>query len=165
MNYRITADYRPPFRIYPNLEEVGPQKMELTVVMRAEMPEGNHAANMVVNIPMPRTAAGVSFDIIPAACVGCNAEFNVTSRQVIWNIKKFQGGSELTLRVKITLDQPATSVIRREVGPIAASFEIPMFNVSNLNVKYLRIAETHKSYNPYRWVRYITQSSSYVCRL
>merc|ERR1711871_248765 len=26
VNYRITADYRPPFKIYPNLEEVGPQK-------------------------------------------------------------------------------------------------------------------------------------------
>jgi hypothetical protein len=36
--------------------------------------------------------------------------------------------------------------------------------VSNLQVRYLRISETHKSYNPHRWVRYITQSSSYVCR-
>jgi AP-4 complex subunit mu-1 len=40
-----------------------------------------------------------------------------------------------------------------------------MYNVSKLQVRYLRIAEKHKSYNPYRWVRYVTQSSSYVCRL
>lgn len=39
------------------------------------------------------------------------------------------------------------------------------YNVSNVQVRYLRIAETHKSYKPYRWVRYVTQSSSYVCRL
>jgi AP-4 complex subunit mu-1 len=30
------------------------------------------------------------------------------------------------------------------------SFEIPMYNVSNLQVRYLRISEQHKSYNPYR---------------
>ena len=165
MNYRITADYRPPFRLYPNLEEVGPQKLELTVVMRAEMPEGNHGSNIRIQIPMPRSAAGVSFEILPAACAGCSAEYNVTDRLVLWTVRKFQGGSEMTLRVKISLDQNVSSVIKREVGPIAVSFEIPMFNVSNLNVKYLRISETHKSYNPYRWVRYITQSSSYVCRL
>lgn len=45
------------------------------------------------------------------------------------------------------------------------SFEIPMYNVSNLQVRYLKIAEAHKSYKPQRWVRYITRSNSYVCRL
>lgn len=45
------------------------------------------------------------------------------------------------------------------------TFEIPMYNVSHLQVRYLRIAEAHKSYKPYRWVRYVTQSSSYMCRL
>ena len=40
-----------------------------------------------------------------------------------------------------------------------------MYNVSNLAVRYLRIAEQGKAYNPYRWVRYVTQSNSYVCRI
>lgn len=165
MNYRITADFRPPFRIYPNLEDVGPQKLELTVVMRAELPDSNHGLNVAVKIPMPRATAGVSFEILPSGSVGVHAEYNVTERKVLWTVRKFNGGSEMTLRIKIALDQASSSIIKREIGPIAASFEIPMYNVSNLNVKYLRIAETHKSYNPYRWVRYITQSSSYVCRL
>ena len=39
------------------------------------------------------------------------------------------------------------------------TFEIPMYNVSNLQVKYLSIAEA--GYNPYRWVRYVTRSSSW----
>ena len=46
------------------------------------------------------------------------------------------------------------------------TFEIPMYNLSSLQIKYLRIEETTKNSNPpHRWVRYITQSSSYVCRL
>ena len=71
----------------------------------------------------------------------------------MWIIKKFQGGSEHTLRTRITLSTPAGSTIRKEVGPVSLSFEIPMYNVSNLQVRYLRIAETHKDYKPQRWVR------------
>lgn len=41
---------------------------------------------------------------------------------------------------------------RKEIGPVSMNFEIPMYNVSNLQVRYLRISETHKSYNPYRYV-------------
>ena len=45
-------------------------------------------------------------------------------------------------------------------------FEIPMYNVSRLAVQYLKIANPtgKKNYNPHRWVRYVTQSSSYVVR-
>jgi hypothetical protein len=32
-------------------------------------------------------------------------------------------------------------------------------------VKYLQIAKKSKTENPYRWVRYVTQSNSYVARL
>jgi AP-4 complex subunit mu-1 len=96
---------------------------------------------------------------------GSTVEYIPASKKVQWTIKKFSGGSELAMRAKLTLDQPATAAHKREIGPIAMSFEIPMHNVSNLQVKYLRISETHKSYNPYRWVRYITLSSSYVCRI
>lgn len=55
---------------------------------------------------------------------------------------------------------------RKEVGPISIAFEIPMFNVSRLKVQYLKIANISgkKSYNPARWVRYVTQSQSYICR-
>jgi AP-4 complex subunit mu-1 len=68
------------------------------------------------------------------------------------------------LIVKITLKTPTAAESRKEIGPISMNFEIPMYNVSNLQVKYLKIASTTKNYNPYRWVRYVTQSSSYVCR-
>ena len=66
--------------------------------------------------------------------------------------------------MRITLKNPTATECRKESGPISVNFEIPMYNVSNLQVKYLKIAQTQKNYNPYRWVRYVTQSSSYVCR-
>lgn len=145
--------------------------------------------------------------------MGQQAEFSNTAKHVTWTIKKFQGNTEQTIRVKvrfvrrllplmplgwacgskppsrsliyfqqhqdpptspnpatlpleqITLSDPATTNTRKEIGPISLNFEVPMYNVSNLAVRYLRIAEQGKAYNPYRWVRYVTQSNSYVCRI
>ena len=167
LNYRITADYRPPFKIYPLLEEVGPNKLELSLTIRAEIPDGNHGAGVMIRIPMPRSTllAVPELSANTSSDGNSSVEYNQTDKRVYWNIRKFNGGSELSLKTKITVEGAITSSTRREVGPISMSFEIPMYNVSHLQVRYLRISETHKSYNPYRWVRYITQSSSYVCRL
>ena len=74
-----------------------------------------------------------------------------------------QGGSEISLIAKISFDTPNASIYRKEIGPIGMQFEIPMLNVSNLNVKSLRFADTDKP-SPNRWVRYVTQASSYFCR-
>lgn len=34
-----------------------------------------------------------------------------------------------------------------------------------MQVRYLQIAKKSKTYQPYRWVRYVTQANSYVARL
>ena len=49
---------------------------------------------------------------------------------------------EHTIIVKITLKTPTATECRKEIGPISMNFEIPMYNVSNLQVKYLKIAST-----------------------
>ena len=51
------------------------------------------------------------------------------------------------------------------MGPVSMSFEIPMYNVSQLQVQHLKIIERNKAYNPHRWVRCLTHTESYVCRI
>jgi AP-4 complex subunit mu-1 len=96
-------------------------------------------------------------------------EYRPNEKQAVWIIKKFMGGSENLVRMRITLDRHSPSRLnaRREIGPVTINFEIPMYNVSNLQVRYLRIPEhaRHSSYKYKRWVRYVTQSESYVCRI
>ena len=110
-----------------------------------------------------------------------------TPRALVWTVKKFPGNTEMTLVCRVSLDksinlskilsrvkaegnsdaegQILQQMLKSQFGPIALTFEIPMYNVSKLQVRYLRISEKQGSnYNPYRWVRYVTQSSSYVCR-
>eukprot|EP00429_Kryptoperidinium_foliaceum_P008853 CAMPEP_0176008610 /NCGR_PEP_ID=MMETSP0120_2-20121206/3831_1 /TAXON_ID=160619 /ORGANISM="Kryptoperidinium foliaceum, Strain CCMP 1326" /LENGTH=463 /DNA_ID=CAMNT_0017341395 /DNA_START=12 /DNA_END=1402 /DNA_ORIENTATION=- len=166
LNYRVTGDFTTPFRIFPSIEEVEPKKLEITLLIRAEMAHNHFGANVTVELPMPKCTAVASCSVISSPGVGnSSAEFVRSEGMIKWTMKKLPGGSEQTMKAKITLDQPCTSQIRREIGPVNMNFEIPMFNVSNLNVRYLRIAENMAGYTPYRWVRYVTQSNSYVCRL
>lgn len=96
--------------------------------------------------------------------------------------QKVKGETEEQCRVRITLDSDsATSIsaLRRSLSPLTLSFEIPMYNPSGLQVRYLRIQgdtkdrfasaadmSKGKSTNqPYRWVRYVTRSQSYVVRM
>jgi len=164
LSYRITADFRTPFRVYPMIEEVGGYRMEVSISIRADIPDGSFGSNVIVKMAVPRATVSATGEFT-SEMSGSHAEYLVGEKKMVWTIRKFVGGSELMLKAKITLDQPITPLMKKEVGPISLAFEIPMYNVSNLQVRYLRISETHKSYNPYRWVRYITQSSSYVCRL
>lgn len=163
MNYRVTGDFRPPFRIFPFFELISPYKVELIVKIRADIPQSNYGGNIVVSIPMPKSTSSV-LNELQQGSIGQSAEFDAKERKVLWRIKKFNGNTEQTLRCKITLSSSHTASVRKEIGPISLNFEIPMFNPSGLQVRYLRILE-NKNYNPFRWVRYVTRSSSYICRL
>jgi AP-4 complex subunit mu-1 len=167
LNYRMTGEFSAPFRIFPSIEEPAPNKLDITVLIRAEMPSNHFGANVMVEIPLPKEAiAAASCSLMSAPGTGpANAEYLQSDGKIVWTMKKFPGGSEQTMRAKITLNKACTTQIRRQIGPINMCFEIPMYNVSSLQVRYLRVAENMVGYTPYRWVRYVTQSSSYVCRL
>ena len=166
LNYRITSDYRAPFRIYPTLEESGSHRLELLLLLRSDYPGTVHSQGLRIAIPVPRNTVGASIDML-TEIPGCTAEFNSAEKKVVWTVRKLGGGVDISIRVKMTLDQPVTAAHRREIGPISLTFEIPMYNVSGLQVRYLRISETpnNRAPSPFRWVRYVTQASSYIYRL
>jgi AP-4 complex subunit mu-1 len=161
MNYRARGDYQTPFRITPFIEQTSPYKIELQVKVRACYPETQSGTNVTIKCTLPKTASSVGFEL-PTGLSGQTSEFKDSEKIAEWGIKKFLGGKEYTAKFKIAFSQPAN---RKEVGPISMDFEISMFNFSNLQIKYLRIADQGKSSNPHRWVRYVTQASSYVCRI
>jgi AP-4 complex subunit mu-1 len=64
---------------------------------------------------------------------------------------------------KITLPQGTSNQAMKETGPINLNFEIPSLCVSGLQIKSLKNLQGGET--PSKWVRYITKSSSYVCRI
>eukprot|EP00762_Andalucia_godoyi_P000103 ANDGO_02260.mRNA.1 AP-4 complex subunit mu len=165
LNYRTSGECPMPFRVYPYLEDAGNFRIDLIIRIRGEFPEQCHATHVVVQFPVPDLVASVNFEVGSTAG-GQETEYKAGEKMGYWRIKKFTGGSEYAVRAKMSFNTTAPSALsRKQIGPIVMSFEIPMFNVSGLNLRFLRIQERDKSYNPARWVRYITQSNSYTSRL
>eukprot|EP00850_Spirogloea_muscicola_P019681 SM000196S05373 [mRNA] locus=s196:246080:248219:+ [translate_table: standard] len=181
MNYRMTQEFKPPFRVYPVIEEAGPFKalafssslllsllpvsVELILKVRADFPTVASANSVVLRVPLPKSTSRVSFEM-EAASVGQSTDYKEATKSMEWMLKKIVGGSEHVLRVKLTLNQERSAVhLKKEVGPVSMTFSIPMYNASRLQVRYLQIMKKSKSYNPYRWVRYVTHANSYVIRI
>jgi AP-4 complex subunit mu-1 len=164
LNYRVASEFRQPFRIFPFFELVSPYKVELVIKIRADIPEANYGGNVVIELPVPKHSQTVTPEL-PRGASGQSSEYDLKNRKVTWKMKKFPGGSEQQLTVKISFTEKQQASVRKQIGPISMNFEIPMYNVSGLQVRYLRIQEVSKKYNPYRWVRYVTKSQSYICRL
>ncbi|GFZ10267.1 clathrin adaptor complexes medium subunit family protein [Actinidia rufa] len=53
MNYRITQEFRPPFRINALIEEAGPLKAEVILKIRAEFASSVTANTIIVQMPLP----------------------------------------------------------------------------------------------------------------
>lgn len=165
MNYRITGEFRVPFRIFPILDQSASTalKKQLVICLRSEISENSFGGNVLVTCPMPKHTSTVSCETDGSS--GQTAEYSQNENRILWNIKKFVGNREMCLRCRITLTQESSMPLAKDIGPIGMNFEIPMYNVSNLQVRFLRVSDRQKALNPFRWVRYVTQSSSYVCRL
>lgn len=164
MNYRMTREFKPPFRVTALIEEAGPSRAEVLLKIRADFSANATANTITVQMPVPSYTMRASFEL-EAGAVGQTTDFKEGSRRLEWNLKKIVGGSEHTLRAKLTFSQESHGNITKEAGPVNMNFTIPMYNASKLQVRYLQIAKKSKAYNPYRWVRYVTQANSYVARL
>jgi AP-4 complex subunit mu-1 len=172
MSYRVSsAEFTPPFRVVATVSEPAPFKVEVLLRLRAEFPARHSAAGVTLRLPLPRCTSHASLSLgggAPGATAppGQAVEYDDARKEVVWTLRKCQGGSEHTLRVRATLTQERAGALRREVGPATLAFTIPSFNVSRLAVRYLQLMQRPQPGEapPARWVRYITTSSSYVCR-
>ncbi|KAI4838322.1 AP-4 complex subunit mu [Plasmodium brasilianum] len=163
MNYRINNNFKAPFRVFASLVYNPTHTVELCIRIRLDIPAQYTCTNVFVNCNLCKHISNVHLDLNSNSDL-FSAHYISNEHKLLWTIKKFKGENEYSIRSKITLN---TNYVysRRDFGPIYILFEIPMFNLSKLRIKYLRIIENYKSCNTHRWVRYITQSSSYVYRL
>jgi AP-4 complex subunit mu-1 len=160
LNYRISDDFRIPFNISPFVEQMAPDRLDLIIKLRLDIPEDSNAANVLIRCPVPKAIASAKCELAIAG-----VEYRVVDNVVEWTVNEFGGGSELFLRSRITLNEPYTETMRKEFGPISLEFELPMYNCSNMKIRHLRVKERDASYDPYRWVRNITHANSYICRV
>ena len=91
---------------------------------------------------------------------------------IVWNIKQFQGQSEISMRESfsvptIRIRKTSLELVDTEKylkKPIIVKFEIPYFIISAIQVRYLKISEK-SNYMALPWVRYITLNGEYHIRM
>lgn len=164
MNYRCTNEIVQPFRVIPSIELVSTYKAELTLRVRADVPTTTAGINVVVKCPVPKATTSVAVELGVGA-TGQTYEYRQADRVVLWAIPKFRGGTEQIVKIGIATGAPITPTMRKEIGPVTMGFEVPSHNVSGIAIRFLRLEERAKTYNPQRWVRNITQAASYVTRV
>ncbi|KAF8070972.1 AP4M [Scenedesmus sp. PABB004] len=166
-NYRTSHGLRPPFRLSIATESDAASDHKAVVRLRlwADIPPDKAASGLEVEVPLPSCVSRVHCEVEPpgSACLQ-GWEFNEKSHLLKWRFKKLPGGTDLSMRARLTLSRPFGASLRGEVGPVNLKFTIPMFSASRLSLKYLQIMRTDKNFNPQRWVRYVTTSNSYTFR-
>jgi len=165
MNFHIGAlrhEGQIPFRVMPTLAAVSEYKQELRLQIRAEFPDKYHGANVKVTFTVPKSSTGATVELMPGAKQQ-TWEYDDATKTVTWLIRKFPGGSTQAISCKFVVKSEAN--VHKEMGPVSLAFEIPMYNISQLQVQHLKIVERNKSYNPHRWVRCLTHAESYICRI
>ncbi|XP_026192654.1 AP-4 complex subunit mu [Cyclospora cayetanensis] len=133
LNYRAVSVSHVPFRVLPTVEELGNGKVDVILRIRADLPEQSCAANVSVSVSLPKATTSVALESMPPVAAQ-GMEFIAAEHRIHWLIKKFQGGCELSFRVRVTLNPALPPPLRSEYGPATLGFEIPMYNVSSLQV-------------------------------
>jgi AP-4 complex subunit mu-1 len=178
MNYRSSRSFRPPFRVYPLVEDDMYSADKLTLYLRllAEYPATKTATGVEITVPLPRSVQRVHCEtdapneakLLALPGKGAfeqSAEWRERDRKLVWSIKNLKGGREHTLRCRLTVEPGTVESTKRDYGPIMAQFVLPgKPSASGLDVRYMKILKEEKNYAPSRWFRVVAMANSYQIR-
>jgi len=174
MNYRSAGNFKPPFRVIAIIDESVPYKVGVELKLFADFPVKHTCTGLVVTLPIPKGAIGATGRLPKNVPSGSqHIMFDAAERQIVWQFKKLVGGSDHECSAQISLQSERIPNVRREMGPLSLTFQVPTFCASALAVRYLQVVgiapdprdRDAMPRNPHRWIRYLTKSSSYVIRL
>ena len=168
MRYKVTQSFTCPFKIYAFISELSNHKIEVQVKIASTFGVDATARNVTVNFNVPQTANSVKLELPKDKEVTKNqkCEYDESEKNVTWNISKLGGQKTVSMVAIISTKEEVNSYqIRKEIGPIKMNFEVNNHTASGLSIKYIRIENHGQPKPPQRWLRYITQSNSYISRV
>ena len=168
MSYRLKSEFRIPFRVFVFLEEASPSSFDVVLKIRADFPDSTFGKDVAISVPLPPTTYNATLDLPQGTGVGGQSySYSKDAHTLTWLVPKFRGGSEHHARIRVHLEGPEEYASwSSAVGPASLSFEIPMHSLSGVSIQSLRIVDPgNRGYKPARWVRYVSHSDSYICRV
>ncbi|CAN6611172.1 AP-2 complex subunit mu [Trichomonascus vanleenenianus] len=157
MRYRAVQNINLPFKVLPQVTEIGQYKVEYTIAVKANFGPKLFATDVAVKIPTPLNTAATHL----SASNG-RAKYVPAENQIVWKIGRFTGGSEHNIHCTVDLT-PTTVKKPWSRPPISMDFSLSMFTSSGIVVRYLKIFEK-QNYTTVKWVRYLVRAGSYEIR-
>ncbi|KAK6454479.1 Mu homology domain-containing protein [Scheffersomyces xylosifermentans] len=176
MSYHCRSNINLPFRVYPQVQEIGRSKLSYKLRIKSCFPPKVPATNVQIRIPTPK---GVIKSY--SSNSSGKSKFHPEENVIIWKFNKFFGEQEHVLTAEVELagnsnddikdddtdaDKSFTqsnSILNWTRPPITLEFKIEMFACSGLSVKFLKVHEK-SNYKTVKWVKYSTHSGSYDIR-
>lgn len=157
--YRCTEGIELPFKATALLTEQGRTRLDVTVKVIGTFPPNLRATNVVVSVPVPPQTARASFQLS-----GGRAKYDPKRGALTWKIKKFAGGTEMSLAASVDLIATARERKPWSKPPLGLSFQIPMHSVSGVRVQFMKVWEK-SGYQVEKWIRKSTKSGDYQIRM
>ncbi|XP_060119720.1 AP-4 complex subunit mu-1 [Heteronotia binoei] len=162
MQYQLADDIPSalPFHLFPTINHDASGRLQVYLKLRCDLPPKSHAVNVSLHLPVPKAALSLAQEL---SSPEQTATLQPSTKSVEWVVPRVQGGSQLSALFKLEVPGLSRATLR-ELGPVNLSFEVPAHTCSGLQVRFLRFTGPQPRL-PYRWVRYVTHSESYVLRL
>lgn len=167
MLYHCDLNVHLPFKVYPQVQEMGRSKLSYKIRLKSCYPAKIPASNVVLRIPTPK---GV-IRSLSLSSLG-KTKFSTEDGMFVWKFNKLFGNQEHFFTGEVELGTntndsfnaiPSNAVINWARPPIKVDFVLDMFSCSGLTVKYLRVNEK-SNYRTVKWVKYQSQAGSYDVR-
>lgn len=177
MSYHCLLNINLPFKVYPQVQEIGRLKLHYKIRVKSAFPARLPATNVQIKIPTPR---GV-IKSMATNSLG-KSKFHPEENLFIWKFNKFFGEQEHIFTGEVELSNnhndfgPNSSMLEDDFNqvynngiinwnrpPIKLEFKLDMFSCSGLTVKFLKVQEK-LNYRTVKWVKYCTQAGSYDIR-
>jgi len=159
MSYRITENIDSPFRVMPDVRQIGRSRMELNVQVSALFGRSITATNVRIDFPCPKNTARTKVHSVGS----WKGAHDPSLGAIIWRMRRFTGKQDYLLRAEVELAATLSDKLWVR-PPITMSFEVPQFTSSGLRVRFLRVQEK-SNYKPVKWIRYLTRAGSYQHRI
>jgi len=164
LRYSLSDNFTAPFRLYSSIEEPRQGQLDVIIKLITDYPETTFANKIVITVPLPKATVSASCELERNPAIEESYEFDSVKKRILWRIKKLDGGMDgCKIIIRLNLDDVPGNH-KREIGPVAMNFELPMYITSSIFIRALKIVEQKES-NPSRWVRSITRAGSYVSRI
>ncbi|SJK86079.1 Adaptor complexes medium subunit family [Babesia microti strain RI] len=163
MNYTTSNNrlFKVPLNVSCNIEFIDKGQVNLTATIVCTLLH-HSCGPIIAKCPLHPKTTQVSLHANNVAKQ--TYEYDATNKLLIWRIEGLTYERSVVLSALISMEGLSASAeaIKKQIGPIALTYEVPMFTSTSLQVIYLKMNTINQHF---RWIRYVTMSSSHLYRI